>query len=101
MADNLMSGQGDIRRSCEDSGGYGKYGLGSLPFETSSKKYRCNKECPYLTNKPSCKCPDYLLNRFFGWFGQFKIDKGKYGKGCPIYVCHIKGVTVDRFKAMK
>lgn len=90
---------GDIRSMDEDSGGYGKYGLGKLPFGTSSKKYKCSRDCPYLTSKPSCKCPHWLLNRYFGWFGQFGIDKGKHGKGCPIYVCHVKGVNPDRYKA--
>lgn len=89
MADNLMSGQGDIRRSYGDSGGYGKYGLGDLPFRTTSKKYKCNRICPYKTSKPSCACPRYLLERYMGWYGEFKIIKGEFGDGCPIYTKHV------------
>lgn len=98
MADNLMSGSGDIRRSYDDSGGYGKYGLGDIPHRHSGKTHRCNKRCPYLTNKPSCTCPEYLLDRYFGINGKFGIDKGKYGDGCPIYVRAIKGKQAKEYR---
>lgn len=85
MADNLMSGMGDIRRSYPYPEGYGKYGLGSLPLKHSSKKYKCNTRCPFLTSKPSCACPHYLLERH----STFVIIKGEFGDGCPIYTKHL------------
>lgn len=91
MADNLMSGLGDPRRSYDDSGGYGKYGLGRIP-RARGEEYKCNKKCPYLTNKPSCKCPSNVLDRFTG----FHIKKGKFGDGCSIYLAIIKGTHIPK-----
>ena len=92
---------GDIRSSIPTPGKYGE----ACPMPSSSrgyirrfgyskKTYKCNKNCLCLDNPPHCECAHDILETYFKKYGRFRIEEGKYGEGCPIYLAALKGELI-------